>query len=197
MEHPLSDPQILASGSSSGHTPTASHSHATGSALDLRTSSLLDPAKMLLHGGDMRRRGSDISRVRPVITADIPEEVELATLSRRRSADLAIGQSVDPSFADLESATGSKASIRQAAIGIEDVSVVDSTLSPEERKRQKRRAIQCFFALCWSFFMCGWNDGSTGPLLPTIQAHYKVIILLIFSTTGHSPMLFSFRSDLR
>jgi hypothetical protein len=31
-----------------------------------------------------------------------------------------------------------------------------------------------FAALCWSFFVEGWNDGSTGPLLPTIQNYYHV-----------------------
>ena len=63
-----------------------------GSALDVRTSSLLDPAKILLHGENMRRRGSDISRARPVITADVSEEVELATLSHRRSVDVVGGE---------------------------------------------------------------------------------------------------------
>ena len=65
--------------------PGTSASHATGSALDLRPGALLDPAKVLLHGHgehDMRRRGSDISRVRPVVLPDAPEEVELSTLGR-------------------------------------------------------------------------------------------------------------------
>ncbi|KAI0032847.1 MFS general substrate transporter [Vararia minispora EC-137] len=31
-----------------------------------------------------------------------------------------------------------------------------------------------FIALCWAFFVEGWNDGSTGPLLPTIQNYYHV-----------------------
>lgn len=28
--------------------------------------------------------------------------------------------------------------------------------------------------LCWTLFMEGWNDGSTGPLLPRIQRVYNV-----------------------
>lgn len=31
-----------------------------------------------------------------------------------------------------------------------------------------------FLALCWSLFLIGWNDGSTGPLLPKIQKFYNV-----------------------
>jgi hypothetical protein len=31
-----------------------------------------------------------------------------------------------------------------------------------------------FAALCWCFFLVGWNDGSTGPLLPRIQDFYHV-----------------------
>jgi hypothetical protein len=31
-----------------------------------------------------------------------------------------------------------------------------------------------FLALCWSLFVIGWNDGSTGPLLPSIQNFYNV-----------------------
>src|ERR1700722_9512263 len=31
-----------------------------------------------------------------------------------------------------------------------------------------------FFALCWSLFLIGWNDGSLGPLIPRIQKYYDV-----------------------
>lgn len=34
-------------------------------------------------------------------------------------------------------------------------------------------AIQ-YFALCFVFYVAGWNDGTTGPLLPRIQAVYNV-----------------------
>ena len=56
----------------------------------MRASALLDPAKVLLHGlgdHDMRRRGSDIARVRPVVLPDGIEAVELATLGRRQTVD--------------------------------------------------------------------------------------------------------------
>ncbi|KAF7795676.1 hypothetical protein EIP86_006841 [Pleurotus ostreatoroseus] len=40
-----------------------------------------------------------------------------------------------------------------------------------------------YAACCSSLFLAGWNDGSTGPLLPTIQRHYHVgyaVVSLIF-----------------
>lgn len=36
-----------------------------------------------------------------------------------------------------------------------------------------------FAALCYTLFLCGWNDGSTGPLLPRIQTNYNVRVYLI------------------
>ncbi|KAF8903921.1 MFS general substrate transporter [Gymnopilus junonius] len=40
-----------------------------------------------------------------------------------------------------------------------------------------------FLSLCWTLFLAGWNDGTTGPLLPRIQDVYHVnftIVSLIF-----------------
>ena len=31
-----------------------------------------------------------------------------------------------------------------------------------------------FLTLCWTLFLTGWNDGTTGPLLPRIQEVYHV-----------------------
>jgi hypothetical protein len=47
-----------------------------------------------------------------------------------------------------------------------------SQLPKEFRRRQN---IQ-FAALCWCLFLAGWNDGSTGPLLPRIQREYHVCL---------------------
>ena len=33
-----------------------------------------------------------------------------------------------------------------------------------------------FAALCWALFVAGWNDGTTGPLLPRIQSNYHVCL---------------------
>jgi len=45
-------------------------------------------------------------------------------------------------------------------------------------KKEARTARAQFLALCWSLFLIGWTDGSTGPLLPRIQIFYHV---------GHPP----------
>lgn len=44
--------------------------------------------------------------------------------------------------------------------------------------KQKRAARMQFAALCWCMFMTGWNDASTGPLLPRIQEVYNVRLLV-------------------
>lgn len=49
-----------------------------------------------------------------------------------------------------------------------------NALSPEERKRARRREYICFGTLCWSIWLEGWNDGSNGPLLPRMQENYHV-----------------------
>ena len=41
-------------------------------------------------------------------------------------------------------------------------------------KKEARLALAQFLALCWALFVMGWNDGSTGPLLPRIQIFYDV-----------------------
>jgi len=41
-------------------------------------------------------------------------------------------------------------------------------------KRQRLLARVQFASLCWSMYVAGWNDGTTGPLLPRIQKVYGV-----------------------
>lgn len=45
---------------------------------------------------------------------------------------------------------------------------------PEPTKRQVRTGRIQFAALCWALFLAGWNDGTTGPLLPRIREIYHV-----------------------
>ncbi|CAE6402613.1 unnamed protein product [Rhizoctonia solani] len=57
------------------------------------------------------------------------------------------------------------------------------TMSP---KKEQAAIAAC----CGCMFMCGWNDATTGPLLPTIQAHYSVgfivvSMLFVASCVGH------------
>ncbi|KAF8484334.1 MFS general substrate transporter [Gautieria morchelliformis] len=56
------------------------------------------------------------------------------------------------------------------------------TESGDAPKIKRRGNIQ-FATLCFCLFLAGYNDGATGPLLPTIQRHYHVnfaIVSLLF-----------------
>jgi hypothetical protein len=54
---------------------------------------------------------------------------------------------------------------------------LDVHVSPTNKSLKSREKIQ-FFALCWSLFLLGWCDSSTGPLLPRIQNVYHVLCCL-------------------
>jgi hypothetical protein len=49
----------------------------------------------------------------------------------------------------------------------------NNSRSAHLHKYKLRQNLQ-FAALCWSLFLAGWNDGTTGPLLPRIQREYHV-----------------------
>ncbi|KAI8976584.1 MFS general substrate transporter [Trametes punicea] len=54
---------------------------------------------------------------------------------------------------------------------------------PASTPASRRKARIQFATLCWTLFLAGWNDGTTGPLLPRIQSVYHVnfaIVSLIF-----------------
>ncbi|EKM74811.1 hypothetical protein AGABI1DRAFT_116723 [Agaricus bisporus var. burnettii JB137-S8] len=65
---------------------------------------------------------------------------------------------------------------------VEDPAVEQEGGDLRTRKQKNSEKIQ-FAALCWCLFLAGWNDGSTGPLLPRIQDVYHVgftVVSLIF-----------------
>ncbi|TFK19731.1 MFS transporter, partial [Coprinopsis marcescibilis] len=45
--------------------------------------------------------------------------------------------------------------------------------------RHKRNSMIQFAALCWMVFLIGWNDGTTGPLLPRMQQEYQLGYLIV------------------
>ena len=56
------------------------------------------------------------------------------------------------------------------------------SLVPPVKAQVTKARIQ-FITLCFNLFLAGWNDGSTGPLLPRIQQVYRVgftVVSLIF-----------------
>ncbi|KAK2462133.1 hypothetical protein APHAL10511_005831 [Amanita phalloides] len=50
---------------------------------------------------------------------------------------------------------------------------------PIRTKKQITKEYINFIALCWTMFLVGWNDASTGPLLLRIQAAYRVNYLIV------------------
>lgn len=42
------------------------------------------------------------------------------------------------------------------------------------RRNEKFLGRLQFLALCWTLFLIGWNDSSTGPLIPRIREFYGV-----------------------
>lgn len=64
-----------------------------------------------------------------------------------------------------------------AAADSEQPSRAQSTTFPATTPAMKLKARIQFATLCWSLFMAGWNDGTTGPLLPRIQSVYHVCSL--------------------
>ena len=177
---------VLTEQTMSGLAPDASSSHATGSALDLRPLSLLDPS-VLLHGENMRRRGSEIGRTRPTgIAPDTGEAIELVNIREPDVSSISSKRVVDVESATVGPGDSGAPSIAHDTDG---ASSSAPFVPPAERKRQRRKAMLCFAALCWSFFGQGWNDGSTGPLLPNIQRHYDVSSVPI-STTEYDGLHF-------
>ena len=56
-------------------------------------------------------------------------------------------------------------------------SVLDSLVQRDKKgpsKKEERVARAQFLALCWTLFVVGWTDGSTGPLLPRMRIFYDV-----------------------
>ncbi|KAI0252492.1 MFS general substrate transporter [Lactifluus subvellereus] len=59
---------------------------------------------------------------------------------------------------------------------------LDVEVSGTSKSLTSRARIQ-FFSLCWTLFLIGWSDSSTGPLLPRIQSVYHVgfaVVSIVF-----------------
>ncbi|KAG6811769.1 hypothetical protein H0H92_005899 [Tricholoma furcatifolium] len=51
------------------------------------------------------------------------------------------------------------------------------SISPEDQDRQRKIALLHFITICCAIFGSGWNDGSSGPLLPAFQRQYNSVVL--------------------
>jgi hypothetical protein len=106
----------------------------------------------------------------------VEDNVELAAVSRQ------------PSGKSSKSPTASFCSIPFALETVPqiDVDCLPTTLrksSPSSRTRKQEIAERFQLCACfWFAFIVGWNDGSTGPLLPRIQEVYNACLWFLPST---------------
>ncbi|KAF7791640.1 hypothetical protein EIP86_002660 [Pleurotus ostreatoroseus] len=136
----------------------------------------------------VRRRASELSRVRPAVARADSDAIELTPIPPfdpdRHAASITgatnYGQSsgfgLDNGNCDVEigpSIAPSAAISIRTAPREDETSSTAPVISAQQRKQQRTYGSLHFFALSFSFFLQGWNDGTTGPLLPTIQRHYN------------------------
>ncbi|KAK7677635.1 hypothetical protein QCA50_019326 [Cerrena zonata] len=175
----------------------ADNEAATSSSVDLSKSLAIDSALEVDADGvlppppssDRIRRRSEL-RQKPVFTG---EEFELPVLPSLpeglQTPPLQVHASgIAPGHDDIELASGFP-STTASSVHMEDTSSTAPVLSPAEKAQHRWKGRLHFFALCYCTILQGWNDGSTGPLLPTIQRYHNigfaiVSLLFIFNCIG-------------
>ncbi|PIL28884.1 MFS general substrate transporter [Ganoderma sinense ZZ0214-1] len=142
------------------------------------------------------RRRSEIARIRPLDSPPAlePEAIELPVINDRalpahasttthaRGSDKlstsfrkdsvfvpAKGRDVElmPSFPNSLAP-----SIRIDDADADDAGSTVPAISAAQKAVHMRKFLISFAALCFAFFLNGWNDGTVGPLLPRIQSYY-------------------------
>lgn len=71
----------------------------------------------------------------------------------------------------IEPPTTAYSSAGPSGMSIDDSQV---EITAAQAAMNRRKSAVHFFALCYSMFLEGWNDGTVGPLLPTFQEYYHV-----------------------
>lgn len=83
-----------------------------------------------------------------------------------------------PSMPDTPITVSKTGSLDMVELGSESLSKeaetpdISPAISPALAQKYRLKAHIQFFAACWSLFLAGWNDGTTGPLLPRIREVY-------------------------
>lgn len=130
----------------------------------------------------IRRRGSEYSRPRPTDLAQTPaiELVPIPSLQVKTNVGNQ-GHSetdgvlkMDTTDIELASIPGLPQSTAASLLNDGDSISAAPILTTAQKVAQRRWSVIHLAAACWSFFLAGWNDGSTGPLLPKIQLYHKV-----------------------
>ncbi|KAI0367660.1 MFS general substrate transporter [Pilatotrama ljubarskyi] len=167
---------------------------------DVASASSLDLPSTLT--SERIRRRSDISRVRPVdsLSAFQPEAIELPIINEyahststavrdigitfREDAATVVGKGGEP-----EIAPSFPSSLAPSVLAEDETSSTAPAISASQKAVYRRKSLIHFLTLCFCVFCMGWNDGTTGPMLPRIQDHYHVnfavvSLLFVFNTIG-------------
>ena len=83
--------------------------------------------------------------------------------NEKRSVPLPVAS--DESSKEIVAVEETVSSLANKDAGVQSVPVT---------KVMRRKALIQFATLCWSIFVVGWNDGTTGPLVPRLQEVYHV-----------------------
>lgn len=175
------------------HTTTQARPPATtseNSALDSQTASPYELPTFLSAPSARNRRRSEIafSRPPPKFTIHDPGSHETSLTESQAHATLRSYELSDitPPVAgrlgyvgeeDIEVGKNGKgesagATPREPSLAYEQDE--ETRPSAAQRARFKKYSRIHMAALCWCFYLEGWNDGTTGPLLPRIQEFYNV-----------------------
>ncbi|KAH9933057.1 MFS general substrate transporter [Fomitopsis serialis] len=161
-----------------GHD-SALETEAAASASSLDLSAVVPPSQV-----ERIRRRSELPRVR---TPQLGEAIELPVLSpideRNNAQSSAVASG--PSQLSFSKTTDVEIAPTPYAPSLDYTAETTPAVTPAQRAAFRRNARIQFFALCYSFFLEGWNDGSTGPLLPRIERTYHIgfaIVSMLFVT---------------
>ncbi|OJT07475.1 Bypass of stop codon protein 6 [Trametes pubescens] len=75
---------------------------------------------------------------------------------------------------DPEIAPSFPSSLAPSVLAEDDTSSTAPAISAAQKAVYRRKSLIHFVTLCCAVFCMGWNDGTTGPMLPRIQANYHV-----------------------
>ena len=108
-------------------------------------------------------------------------EVELSTIHARSPHHPAANASPEAVEGedDVKTPRKSLEMVEAAQTGGSHPSDAPETAVPASTPAMRRKATLMYATSCWCYFLAGWNDGTTGPLLPRIQSVYHVRSLFL------------------
>ena len=98
-------------------------------------------------------------------------EVELSTLQPRSQHQ---GEASTATATPKATSRKSLEMIETGAVEVPQSSDAPETAVSASTPETRRKARIQYAACCYVLFLAGWNDGTTGPLLPRLQQVYQV-----------------------